>query len=185
MGEVVVLRTKDDANGVEGAIKPRRHDDARWCRRSRSLDCKTVTGSNRAALHAAEAGARMGGVRSQHLWQNEAPRHRQIAPRAAGPGADFQRGALVQTERHRWRQWPAVEADRKFAAGDGHLKRRGLRGHFDTAHGNLDRRRTCRVADGEICRRMRQPIHRTRGGDAKPQIAVPSRILQRRARSGR
>jgi hypothetical protein len=96
----------------------------------------------------------------------------------------LQHCAFIEVERHRRRQCPAVEPEREFAAGDGDMERSGFGGHFDTTHGNFQRRRARGIADGHICRGMRQRIHRPRGGDAKTQIAVPAGMLQRRARSG-
>ena len=185
VGKVVVLRTKDHTNGVEGPVEPGRNDGARRrLRRSGPFDAQTIARDDSAAVHAAEAGARVGGVRAEHLWHDEATRHRQVAPGAAAPGANFQHGAFIQIENHRGRQRPAVEAEREFAAGDGDTERSGFGGHFNTTQGNLQRRRTRGIADSKVCRGMRQRIHRARGGDAKPQIAVTTGILQRRALPG-
>ena len=126
----------------------------------------------------------MGGVRVEHVWQDEATRHRKIAPGAAAPGANFQHRAFIQMENHGGRQWPAVEAGREFAAGDGDIERSGFGGHFDAAQGHLQRRRTHGIAERKVCRGMRQRIHRARSGDAETQIAVTTGILQRRAWPG-
>jgi hypothetical protein len=106
-------------------------------RRSESFDSETIAGGDRAAVHAAEASAPVGDVRAEYFWHDEATCDRQIAPRAAAPGANLQNRALIQVEHHR----QAAAACRRDRARIRRQQRRaGFGGHFDTTHGNRSRR---------------------------------------------